>query len=176
MATSLQIMSGMRGFGPAEISRAANLCRPVPMVAPTDTNATVRELFDQHRELISLPVVDGTRALGLIKRHTFQSEMAKPFRQELHEHKSCIAFMDGQPLIIEADTSIERAAILVADSRTNALADGFLVVRGNEFLGIGFGLRSGFLLLGGGSRHPRFGGLGGSRSFGGSGRRRLSGG
>lgn len=140
MATPLQIMPGMRGLGPAEIPRAANLCRPVPMVAPTDTNATVRELFDQHRELISLPVVDGARALGLIKRHTFQSEMAKPFRQELHEHKSCIAFMDGQPLMIEADTSIERAAMLVADSRTNALADGFLVVRGNDFLGVGFGL------------------------------------
>lgn len=140
MATSAQITSGMRGYGPAEIQCAANLCRPGPTVAPADTNATVRDLFDRHRELISLPVVDGTRACGLIKRRTFQSEMAKPFRQELHEHKSCVAFMDGQPLIIEADTSIERTAKLVADSHTDALADGFLVVRGDEFLGIGFGL------------------------------------
>ena len=119
---------------------AGDLCRPVPMVAPTDTNATVRELFDQHRELISLPVVDGTRALGLIKRHTFQSEMAKPFRKELHERKSCLAFMDAQPLVVEADATIERTAMLVADGQTNALADGFVVVRGGEFVGVGFGL------------------------------------
>ncbi|WP_114238223.1 PP2C family protein-serine/threonine phosphatase [Dyella sp. C9] len=140
MATSSQITPIIRSFGQAEMQCAANLCRPVPTVASTDTNATVRDLFDQHRELISLPVVDGTRVRGLIKRHTFQSEMAKPFRQELHEHKSCVAFMDRQPLVIEADTSLERTAKLVADSQTNALADGFLVVRDNEFLGIGFGL------------------------------------
>jgi serine phosphatase RsbU (regulator of sigma subunit) len=100
----------------------------------------VRDLFDRNRELISLPVVDGTRALGLIKRRVFQSEMSKPFRLELHERKSCVAFMDGQPLIVEADTTIERTAMLVADSRANALADGFVVVRDSEFLGIGFGL------------------------------------
>ena len=80
MATSVQITPGMRGYGPAEIQCAASLCRPGPTVAPTDTNATVRDLFDRHRELISLPVIDGTRACGLIKRRTFQSEMAKPFR------------------------------------------------------------------------------------------------
>jgi serine phosphatase RsbU (regulator of sigma subunit) len=112
----------------------------VPVLAPADTNATVRELFDRQRELISLPVVEGTRVLGLIKRRTFQSEMAKPFRQELHEHKSCVAFMDSQPLVVEADTTIERTALLVADSRANALADGFLVVRDDEFLGVGYGL------------------------------------
>jgi sigma-B regulation protein RsbU (phosphoserine phosphatase) len=140
MTVSLQVLPEMPGFGAASVPCAGNLCRPVPTVAPTDTNATVRDLFDRHRELISLPVVEGTRALGLIKRHAFQSEMSKPFRLELHERKSCVAFMDTQPLIIEADTTIERTAILVADSRANALADGFLVVRGGEFLGVGFGL------------------------------------
>ena len=140
MSVSLQNVPGMPAIGPAATPCAATLCRPVPTVSPSDTNATVRDLFDRHRELISLPVVDGNRALGLIKRHAFQSEMSKPFRLELHERKSCVAFMDTQPLIVEADTTIERAAMLVADSRTNALADGFLVVRGNEFLGVGFGL------------------------------------
>jgi sigma-B regulation protein RsbU (phosphoserine phosphatase) len=121
-------------------SCAADLCRSVPVIAPADTNAVVRDLFDRHRDLISVPVVDGSQPIGLIKRHTFQSEMAKPFRKELHERKSCVAFMDAQPLIVEADTTIERTAMLVADSQSNALADGFIVVRGNEFLGVAFGL------------------------------------
>jgi serine phosphatase RsbU (regulator of sigma subunit) len=66
--------------------------------------------------------------------------MSKPFRLELHDRKSCVAFMDAHPLVIEADTTIERTAMLVADSRGNALADGFVVVRESEFLGLGFGL------------------------------------
>jgi sigma-B regulation protein RsbU (phosphoserine phosphatase) len=140
MAMSLQVLPGMPVFGAAAVPCASSLCRPVPVVAPADTNATVRDLFDRHRELISLPVVEGNRALGLIKRHAFQSEMSKPFRLELHERKSCVAFMDTQPLIVEADTTIERTAMLVADSGTNALSDGFLVARNGEFLGVGFGL------------------------------------
>ncbi|HTD29732.1 MAG TPA: SpoIIE family protein phosphatase [Xanthomonadaceae bacterium] len=140
MAVSAQDFPRIPGFGPAATPCAGALCRPVPTVTPSDTNATVAALFDRNRELISLPVVEGSRALGLIKRHVFQSEMSKPFRLELHDRKSCVAFMDTQPLIIEADTTIERTAMLVADSQTNALSDGFLVVRGSEFLGVGFGL------------------------------------
>ena len=121
-------------------SCVADLCRPVPVVSPADTNATVRDLFDKNRDLISLPVVEGGRPRGLINRHTFQSEMAKPFRKELHERKSCIAFMDDDPLILAADTTIELTASMVVESHKNALANGFVVVRDEAFLGVGFGL------------------------------------
>jgi len=131
---------GMPGFGHSALPCARDLCRPTPVVSPDETNARVGELFDQHRELISIPVVDDDRVRGLIKRHTFQSEMAKPFRKELHERKSCVAFMDARPLVVESDTSVERLASLVAESGTNALSDGFLVARDGKFLGIGFGL------------------------------------
>jgi serine phosphatase RsbU (regulator of sigma subunit) len=66
--------------------------------------------------------------------------MAKPYRKELHERKSCIAFMDASPLVIDADATIEQAAALVVESRTNALADGFLIVRRGEYFGVAFGL------------------------------------
>jgi CBS domain-containing protein len=126
--------------GPIRMLCAGDLCQSTPQVSPVDTNATVRELFDKHRDLISLPVVDGKNPLGLIKRHTFQSEMAKPYRKELHERKSCVAFMDTEPLVVDASTTIEQTAMLVVDSNKNALADGFVISRGGEFLGVGFGL------------------------------------
>jgi serine phosphatase RsbU (regulator of sigma subunit) len=134
------LLSHTLGFGQPALPCAGDLCVPTPVVSSIDTNATVGELFDRHRELISIPVIDSGRARGLIKRHTFQSEMAKPFRKELHERKSCVAFMDAQPLIVEADTTVERLASLVAESATSALSDGFLVARNGAFVGIGFGL------------------------------------
>jgi serine phosphatase RsbU (regulator of sigma subunit) len=127
-------------FRPVSMPSAGDLCQPTPLVSPTDTNATVSEVFDKHRDLISLPVVEGKRPLGLIKRHTFQSEMAKPFRKELHERKSCVAFMDAEPLVVDASTTIEQTANLVVHSHKNALLDGFVIARGGEFLGVGFGL------------------------------------
>jgi sigma-B regulation protein RsbU (phosphoserine phosphatase) len=138
IAMSLHKVFATSSFIPT--SSAGDLCQPTPVVSPVDTNATVRDVFDRYRDLISLPVVDGKRPLGLIKRHTFQSEMAKPFRKELHEKKSCIAFMDPQPLVVDAGTTIEQTATLVVNSHKNALADGFVITRDSQFLGVGFGL------------------------------------
>jgi phosphoserine phosphatase RsbU/P len=119
---------------------AADLCAKSPVVSAADTNQTVRELFDKHRELISVPVVDANKPLGLINRHRFLSEMAKPYRRELHDRKSCVVFMDAQPLVVDAATTLERTAFLIVETQKKALSDGFLVVRDGDFLGIGFGL------------------------------------
>jgi phosphoserine phosphatase RsbU/P len=119
---------------------AADLCTNSPVVSAADTNATVRELFDKHRELISLPVVDAAKPVGLINRHRFLSEMAKPYRRELHDRKSCVVFMDAQPLIVDATTTLERTAFLIVETQKKALADGFLIVRNGDFLGFGSGL------------------------------------
>jgi serine phosphatase RsbU (regulator of sigma subunit) len=119
---------------------AADLCSNTPVVSAADTNATVRTLFDKNRELISLPVVDVNKPVGLINRHTFLSEMAKPYRRELHDRKSCVVFMDPAPLIVDATTTLERTAILIVETQQKALSDGFLIVRDGEFLGFGSGL------------------------------------
>src|SRR5262249_17485621 len=66
--------------------------------------------------------------------------MSKPFRRELHERKSCIAFMDAGALVVDAGTTIEQTTMLVVNSQKNALADGFIITRRGEFLGVGFGL------------------------------------
>jgi len=133
-------MAASAAFVPWRIACAADLCRPTPVVSAADTNGTVRDLFDRHRDLISLPVVNDATPLGLIKRHRFQSEMSKPFRRELHERKSCVAFMDTDALIVEATASIDETMLKVVGSGNNALADGFIVVREGGYVGIGFGL------------------------------------
>ena len=119
---------------------AGQLCSPVQTVSPATTNAAVREIFDQHRDLLSLPVVDGNTPIGLIKRHKFLTEMTKPFRKELYEKKSCTHFTDTEALVVEAETPIDETAQRVIASTNNALADGFVVVRGGSYFGVAFGL------------------------------------
>jgi serine phosphatase RsbU (regulator of sigma subunit) len=120
--------------------RAADLCVSTPTVASDSTNTLVLDVFGKHPELATLPVLENGRPLGMVKRHVFMSELAKPFHRELYERKSCMAFMEREPLIVEAHTTIEDTAVAIVESGGKALTDGFLIVRDGDFVGIGSGL------------------------------------
>lgn len=89
---------------------AADLCIATPEVSPETDNSTVLQLFNKYKELVSLPVVEKSRPFGLINRHIFLSQMSHPFYRELYDKKSCIAFMDKNPLIVDANASLNTVA------------------------------------------------------------------
>lgn len=112
----------------------------VPTISFDQSNAQVLDLFSRNRELISLPVLEAERPIGLISRNIFMSQMSKPYYRELYEKKTCIAFMDKNPLIVQASTHVETLAALAVESGDKTLADGFLIVDQEKFLGLGSGL------------------------------------
>ena len=57
---------------------AADLCLAVPCMTPEHTNEKVLEVFSHHRDLVSLPVVEGAQPIGLINRTIFLSQISKP--------------------------------------------------------------------------------------------------
>ena len=112
----------------------------VPVITSLENNAKVLGVFGQHRELVSLPVLENDRPIGLISRDIFMSQMSKPYHRELYEKKSCIAFMDKDPLIVDATTPIETLGALAVESGDKTLADGFLIVDDGKYVGLGSGL------------------------------------
>lgn len=119
---------------------ARDLAIAVPTVSSDESNGRVLELFGKNRELISLPVLDHGRPMGLISRNIFMSQMSRPYHRELYEKKTCIAFMDKNPLIVDAATAIELVGALAVESGDKTLADGFIIVSGGQFTGLGSGL------------------------------------
>ncbi|MDY0743911.1 SpoIIE family protein phosphatase [Paucibacter sp. R3-3] len=119
---------------------AGDLAAACVAATPEHTNAQVYEILGRHRDMVSLPVVEDGRPIGLINRSLFLSQISKPFYKELFEKKSCIAFMDKEPLIVDAATTIEQLALLTVESGEKALADGFLVVEDGKLKGLGYGL------------------------------------
>jgi hypothetical protein len=97
----------MRPALPRDHRCAGDLCNEVPGIDSDSTNSRVMEIFSAHRDRASLAVVEGERPIGLINRNIFLSQMSKPFHRELYDKKSCIAFMDKEPLIVDAQMSIE---------------------------------------------------------------------
>jgi serine phosphatase RsbU (regulator of sigma subunit) len=123
---------------------AGDLCQEVPTINAADSNSLAMEIFYARRDMGSLAVVEDERPIGLINRDIFLSQMSKPFHRELYDKKSCIAFMDKEPLIVDADMSIEALTFKTAEAGNKALSDGFIVTRENRFVG----LASGSQLLG----------------------------
>jgi serine phosphatase RsbU (regulator of sigma subunit) len=99
------------------------------------------EIFYSRRDMVSLAVIEDDRPIGLINRDIFLSQMSKPFHRELYDKKSCIAFMDKEPLIVDVDMSIEALTFKTVEVGEKALVDGFIVTREGRFVGVGNGLR-----------------------------------
>jgi len=117
------------------------LCSDSPFLTAEETNEKVMELFTRHRDLASLPVLEGGRPIGLINRDIFMSQMSQPFRHELYGRKSCIAFMDKEPLIVESSMDLETLTFKAVAHGEKALADGFIITRDGDFIGTGGGLQ-----------------------------------
>lgn len=138
MEAEFGIRPDMPLFGQAV--QANTLAISVPTISSGKSNADVLDLFNRHRDLISLPVLEGAMPIGLISRNIFMSQMSKPYYRELYEKKTCIAFMDKDPLIVDACTPVEKLAELAVESGDKTLADGFLIVADDQFQGFGSGL------------------------------------
>ena len=121
-------------------ARARSLCIAVPFVTPAMDNTAVMALFSEHKDLIGLPVVENGTPFGMINRHIFLSQMTRPFFRELYDRKSCIAFMDKQPLVIDAETELDRVAQQVVASGDKSVTDGFIVTEQGRYIGIGLGI------------------------------------
>lgn len=120
---------------------AADLCIKTIAVNSDVTNAAVLDLFTEHREVISLPVLEDGRPIGLISRSIFMSRMSKQFYHEVYGKKTCIAFMDKEPLMVDAAMSIEALAFRAVEAGEKALADGFIITVDGALCGVGFGLQ-----------------------------------
>lgn len=131
----------MRPKLPRDHRSAGDLCKEVPAIESSATNALVMDIFTSQKDMTCLAVLEGRRPIGLINRNIFLSQMSRPFHRELYDKKSCIAFMDKQPLIVDAQMSIEALTFKTVEYGEKALSDGFIVTRDGDFAGLGNGLQ-----------------------------------
>ncbi|HEX8963185.1 MAG TPA: SpoIIE family protein phosphatase, partial [Rhodocyclaceae bacterium] len=113
------------------------LLLPCEAVTPATPNKDVFELFEARPDIIGLPVVEDGHPIGLINRNIFMQSMARPFHREVFQNKSCIAFMDKQPLIVDRRSSIQDLSFRVLEGGQKAMNDGFIIADDDRYLGVG---------------------------------------
>lgn len=120
-------------------TRAEHLSAPAEAVSPEHANEDVRELFARHESLETLAVVEQGRPIGLINRNVFMEHYARPFSREVFGRKSCIAFMDKSPVVVDMATPIELLVKTAVDAGGRVLKDGFITTAHGQYLGLGTG-------------------------------------
>jgi EAL domain-containing protein (putative c-di-GMP-specific phosphodiesterase class I)/GGDEF domain-containing protein/predicted transcriptional regulator len=117
----------------------SNLVSYQAAVTSAATNEEVYDLFHQNASLNSVPVVDDDIPIGLISRYNTIDRFARRYQKELHGKKSCINFMDNQPLIVQKNMTIHALSELILAADPKYLLNGFIVVDGQEYIGMGSG-------------------------------------
>ena len=118
---------------------AADVLDECPAVDTNTSTGVVIERFLARPELSSLPVIDPSngRPVGLINHALFMSSLAKPFYKEIYFHKNCKVFIDLFPVIVDQAMPLADVSTLLADSTRQVAADGFIIVSGERYRGMG---------------------------------------
>lgn len=126
--------SPRKGHMPVE-----KLLRQVTPVTPQCQNDKVYEMFEASPGLHSIPVVNNGQPVGLIGRYTMIDNFARPFRRELYGKKSCMPFMDNNPLVVEKSVGLHELSDLILQSEPYHLAVGFIITDNGQYAGMGSG-------------------------------------
>ncbi|MDD2684584.1 MAG: ATP-binding protein [Gallionella sp.] len=116
------------------------LINSVEAVSPESTLDDLAELFANpaYANLLSLPVVDNGRPVGVISRYHFMDIYLKRYARELFGKRSIRRFINDHPLLVELDQPLAEAAQHVAKNMKFPLTEDFIVTRHGRYLGVGF--------------------------------------
>ncbi|WP_233589771.1 phosphodiesterase [Acidovorax sp. FJL06] len=110
-----------------------------PTASPATSNDAVGVIFHQHTDLHALAVVDGTRPVALINRQQFMNHYATLYFREVHGRKSCLAFANQAPRVVELDCDVDQLVGILTSQDQRYLSDGYIVTDNGRYLGLGTG-------------------------------------
>jgi EAL domain-containing protein (putative c-di-GMP-specific phosphodiesterase class I)/GGDEF domain-containing protein len=118
---------------------AQKLLIHVEPVAPTMQADRVYARFEREPSLQAIPIVADGVPVGLVNRHQFMDDYARPYRKEIFGRKPCSALMECDPLIVDVDITIQELSIMLVDTESRYLSESFILTRQGKYAGLGTG-------------------------------------
>jgi diguanylate cyclase (GGDEF)-like protein len=115
------------------------LLEKAPFVSRVTTNDEVNVMFESNEKLFSIPVVENGLPMGLISRFSMIDSFIRPFRKELYGKRSCAAFMDTKPLIVDGSITYHELSDLITQMEPHHLTNGFIITENGKYIGLGSG-------------------------------------
>jgi two-component system cell cycle sensor histidine kinase PleC len=114
----------------------ADVILAVEAALPSMTNGEVYNRFTDDPELVSIPVVEKGRPVGLVYRHELTMRLAHRYGNALYANKPVSHLMDAEPLVVEHLMNIDDLEWIIANEKPSALLHGFIVTRNGAYVGV----------------------------------------
>lgn len=123
--------------------RIGDLVIQVPGVDPHTSILKIGDLFLEpvYEPLLSMPLIEDGRVAGLISRYQMMQVLFRQFGRELFGRRPVQRYMRTDPVVVEADLSLEEAADIILDALTFPVTEDFVIVRDGVYLGMGVVMR-----------------------------------
>ena len=119
----------------------ADLAEPVEPALATTAGAALYQRFEREPDVLAIAVVDPAgRPLGVVERNSFFLRMAAEYGRALYAQRPVAVLMNPEPVIVDADISLSAFTRETLAERPSELMQGFIVVRGGVYLGMGTAL------------------------------------
>ncbi|MDD5056220.1 MAG: ATP-binding protein [Sideroxydans sp.] len=110
---------------------------------PIPSHLPLEELADLFRhpayaEVLSIPVVDDGKPVGMISRHRFTDIYLKRYGRELYGKQPVGNFANKSPLTVAYEQPLAEAAQHITGNMQLPLTEDFIITRNGKYLGIGF--------------------------------------
>jgi EAL domain-containing protein (putative c-di-GMP-specific phosphodiesterase class I)/GGDEF domain-containing protein len=111
-----------------------------PPATPESSNDAVAALFKEHPQLHALALVNAAgQPVALINRQQFMNHYATLYFREVHGRKSCMAFANHAPRVVEIDCDVDQLVGILTSQDQRYLNDGFIVTDNGRYVGLGTG-------------------------------------
>src|SRR5579863_2165429 len=123
----------------AEQTQLRQLVISAPGIPPHSKVADVADMFmdESHGKLLSLPVLDGDKPVGLISRARMQQVLFRQYGRELYGKRPVTAIMNDAPVVIESNTDLTEASKTVTERLQFPVTEDFIITQGGKYLGMG---------------------------------------
>ncbi len=118
-------------------AKAGELLITAPALNISHSNQQLLELFQSHPGLHAVAVLEQDRPIGLVNRRRFTEHYMLPYYREIYGRKSCTAFMDRNPIVIEISQPMEDLVQVLTSDDQRYLNDGFVLADAGRYVGLG---------------------------------------
>lgn len=112
------------------------LIEQVPTVRPDMPSLKVLDYFINHKEIMSLPVVENDRVLGGVRREQLLETFSSSFGRSLYGNKPIEKLMETNPLVVDSHTPLELVSELVTEDSAVEVHRQILVTQNGIYQGI----------------------------------------
>ncbi|MCW8982655.1 MAG: EAL domain-containing protein, partial [Gammaproteobacteria bacterium] len=114
-----------------------DLLQRVSAIYASTTVEETAQIFQRAPYLDSLPVINNSKPIGLVRRNTLTSLMLSRYGRELHGKKPITQFLGSNTLMLESHVPIEEASTLVSEQMQQDKSLEFIITENGIYSGIG---------------------------------------